>query len=1432
MASSRPTSSRGEMLSGPSFANPQSSLAAGSITPEEEIEARSRLADLLILQYDRGTQRNVQDLRHAIENSEAILRRLPRDSPQRPKHLNRLSYARMSEYTASRSQRAIDEAVRCGRLAKLEAAATGLLEKDVRLYCEILNNVGFALSHRCQHGQTSSMSGTGGGETEGSEKSTATADLDEAIDCAREIKTLSLAGSRDYSMALLNLASRLEFRSSSRGHPADHEKAVELLRELQLISTSGSMSGLATIQLGQMALEKFKKTGALEDLDDGLRHIKDGVHILAEDSELRPQILHLVTTLYSSRHEKTKDVADLRNAVSFSNMTLVAVPVSHGVRAGYLLQHMRLLRDFTKAISSAQEVNEAALTAHKHLLNMPNEYRERHTCHTFYGDVLGRKYILSRKLEDLNDAVGYIINICHEYNDNVKQSGTRPQVNTSLLYGLSINVRKLSLASPGQVRDVGAEKLYDQIARTCNSKDFVNGILSVKNEFVTLLGIYADAASRKEAITEEDAQRRANEIDLNEKAELEDRLSRPRWKPEEYKTKLGLRSLAVDPTNERVIMDLSGFMADILGCNPREPMSYTEFVALQTRLEKESVEKAKADGKHPNPKLCYMCRLLKLVSPTAEKVDSRPSFKWKLESLSLPFGTWQQLELRRHCSICRLVLSLVVTDPVTNTLHPRLAAIDREIQGVQLRVSLVQGSKEEILTVEYGMREVGELRMVTESNYTTALRQGWEAKEQCLEFQDFVRDAQEGQSRGGSNGPLCFMTGQQVDLRLLRRWLNDCELAHGEACISSDYYRGEHSDDAEIPLVVIDVIDNCLVPSTSAIKYFTLSYVWGTVDMDPTLLANYGSRCQKEGLPRQLPNTVADAIALVRGLNERYLWVDALCIVQDDLENKMRDIKRMDVIYSRAFATVVALQGASADAGLPGVRPGTRSPQQVEMLVTDAESTDLDYSPDFHLDPKSADRKEKVTLHLVATPPPLHLALETSHWETRGWTFQERLLSRRCLYFADQYVYFQCGRQVLSECGVNSPVRTKMKLWDEDSGNKAITTSLDNPLSDIHHDVLSDLAPEPCLAKTFAAYAKLVEKYTPRKLSYDGDIINAFLGTFAILNVSFQSDIVCGLPASALNLALLWAPTGRLLRRGHLLYIFNRQNMKGRPVVGQLLPTNSNTFQEVYGPSAQPTFDEKVDRRFPSWSWVGWTGAVEYRLFAEMLPDEPLPTSLIEEFVINLDEGELQTIPGRMQQKVVGPLKRGHPTSAALEDASASMINLTLNNAGTENKPTAPPSLPNVLQFRASTVPLSAFTISTQREFISTIHHIHSSSQQAVRHILDRNGKRCGLWWEQTGYVYIGRGVSGDAESKMILVGVSRHEDTFWKRSGPYRAEGEIKLFDDEVYPDIGPGSGLVNVLAVDLDMGHQFGERITVARIHARAWEEAGPVLKIVRLA
>jgi hypothetical protein len=91
------------------------------------------------------------------------------------------------------------------------------------------------------------------------------------------------------------------------------------------------------------------------------------------------------------------------------------------------------------------------------------------------------------------------------------------------------------------------------------------------------------------------------------------------------------------------------------------------------------------------------------------------------------------------------------------------------------------------------------------------------------------------------------------------------------------------------------------------------------------LKSNVASLEQEGGLHiDQLPQTIQDAMILMSQIQERYLWVDSLCIVQDDKDVKRSQIATMNQIYQGAYATIIAASGNDANAGLPGVRSGTR----------------------------------------------------------------------------------------------------------------------------------------------------------------------------------------------------------------------------------------------------------------------------------------------------------------------------------------------------------------------------------------------------------------------------------------------------------------------------------------------------------------------------
>ena len=121
---------------------------------------------------------------------------------------------------------------------------------------------------------------------------------------------------------------------------------------------------------------------------------------------------------------------------------------------------------------------------------------------------------------------------------------------------------------------------------------------------------------------------------------------------------------------------------------------------------------------------------------------------------------------------------------------------------------------------------------------------------------------------------------------------------------------------------------------------------------------------------------------ITKALKYRYLWVDKYCIDQRDSHARHHQIRNMDLIYAQAHVTLVAGSSPSASFGIHGVSTVPRSPQPSIVVGR---------------------------RRLVSTLPPLSSALEHSVWTTRGWTYQEATLSRRCLFFTNLQVYFVCG---------------------------------------------------------------------------------------------------------------------------------------------------------------------------------------------------------------------------------------------------------------------------------------------------------------------------------------------------------------------------------------------------------------------------------------
>lgn len=176
----------------------------------------------------------------------------------------------------------------------------------------------------------------------------------------------------------------------------------------------------------------------------------------------------------------------------------------------------------------------------------------------------------------------------------------------------------------------------------------------------------------------------------------------------------------------------------------------------------------------------------------------------------------------------------------------------------------------------------------------------------------------------------------EFDVERLRTWIRRCYWYHSVEeswpCWSTRQSLDLHlSGLSTLRLIDVrrDYIIECGGDTQDAVvpRYVALSYVWGGTPTVRLVGANKSTLLQVGGLLNawdSLPRTIRDAIVLVRKLGAGYLWIDSLCLVQDDEEDIKRGVDAMDKIYTKAWLTIIAAHGHNADAGLPGMSWGSR----------------------------------------------------------------------------------------------------------------------------------------------------------------------------------------------------------------------------------------------------------------------------------------------------------------------------------------------------------------------------------------------------------------------------------------------------------------------------------------------------------------------------
>ncbi|KAL6228851.1 heterokaryon incompatibility protein-domain-containing protein [Aspergillus navahoensis] len=320
-----------------------------------------------------------------------------------------------------------------------------------------------------------------------------------------------------------------------------------------------------------------------------------------------------------------------------------------------------------------------------------------------------------------------------------------------------------------------------------------------------------------------------------------------------------------------------------------------------------------------------------------------------------------------------------------------------------------------------------------------------------------------------SGRPLLTAVGSKDSVRRSRKWLADCHQSPAHtAC------RG--SGRAHLPERVIRIEGERIylfepdgyVPG----KYAVLSYSWGGGLPYRTLKENRKSH--RRSIPfDKLTKTVQDAITTSSDLGLKYIWVDCLCVIQDDKKDLIKQIKNLPDIFQGAYVTISAASASSSSQGFLY----DRKPDIVRVPYM---------LPDGNLGALNLFQETS------ADPEPIH---------TRAWTLQEHIHSCRILEYGSQ----QLRRICRGPLDGDTYARTTLRKFDPAKFDKGIWGHAPSP-----REVLLNY------------WRPLVEHYTQRKLTYPTDRPLAILGIAREYSKVMGSEYVEGLWKKHLYEDLLW----------------------------------------------------------------------------------------------------------------------------------------------------------------------------------------------------------------------------------------------------------------------------------------------------------------------
>jgi Heterokaryon incompatibility protein (HET) len=322
-------------------------------------------------------------------------------------------------------------------------------------------------------------------------------------------------------------------------------------------------------------------------------------------------------------------------------------------------------------------------------------------------------------------------------------------------------------------------------------------------------------------------------------------------------------------------------------------------------------------------------------------------------------------------------------------------------------------------------------------------------------------------------------------------WINDCLQNHVLCKTSINIWPRRlvevgSADGSTLPtLVYTDMLDK------SQLQYTTLSHCWGQAsNKHRTSTTSYTEHIYLEGIPvDELPLTYHHAIIITRYFNIRYIWIDSLCIVQDDTEDWEEEASKMADIFQGSYLTIAAASSSDSYGGcIFDVRSSDKSEPNVSLF------------PNFTVGSIS-----KGSLAIMARTLADPRSIQSGPLYQRGWVLQETVLSPRTVLFDQDQMYWQCRTRITSEDGI----------INDDS---------------VHGDVQRIFGWTPhefdSLERKLTFWWRCVESYSSRHLTYAKDKTAAIAGLVRYYQDRTGDAPLLGLWKETMWYDLHWKPEG------------------------------------------------------------------------------------------------------------------------------------------------------------------------------------------------------------------------------------------------------------------------------------------------------------------